>query len=189
MAQEFEVKLAAPDAATLDSIVDAFDSWQEKAMSARYFDTATGELSARKWTLRLRQEGETQVLTFKTKGEGYARGEWEYESASLDNCGKILAGFGAPQEVETLLSAPLIEVCGAEFIRRATLVRHGESVLELSCDLGRLYKGEKNCPICEAEVELKEGRAEDAVDFAQMLLSRFSVREETKSKFVRAINL
>ncbi len=189
MAQEFEVKLAAPNAATLDHIISAYPSWQEKTMSARYFDTAMGELSARKWTLRLRQEGEKKVLTFKTKGEGYARGEWEYEAETVEHCGKTLAGLGAPQEVETLLQAPLHEVCGAEFTRRVTLVHHGESTLELSCDLGRLYKGEKSEPICEAEVELKQGCGEDAVEFAQKLAARFSLREERKSKFVRAINL
>lgn len=189
MAQEFEVKLVAPDEATLNAIASAYDVRQEKAMSARYFDTQDGALSARKWTLRLRREGDANVLTFKTKGEGYARGEWEYESDSLANCGERLASLGAPQEVKTLLSAPLYEVCGAEFTRRATLVQYGESTLELSCDLGRLYKGEKNCPICEAEVELKAGREEDAVSFAQTLLTRFPLREEKRSKFVRAIGL
>ncbi|MBP3313162.1 MAG: CYTH domain-containing protein [Oscillospiraceae bacterium] len=186
---EFEIKLVAPDVNVLDSIAFAFPQGTEKAMSARYFDTASGALSARKWTLRLRQEGEKKVLTFKTKGEGYARGEWEYETDTTDGCGKILLSLGAPQELESLLQAPLHEVCGAEFTRRATLVQYGESTLELSCDSGRLYKGEKSQIICEAEVELKEGREEDAVAFAKELATRFALKEESKSKFVRAINL
>ena len=51
-------------------------------MEAAYYDTADGALSSRKWMLRVRQENEKSVVTMKTPGSGYARGEWECEGDS-----------------------------------------------------------------------------------------------------------
>ena len=191
MAQEFEVKYALPAKALYDALLEKFSHLPrvEKPMSAVYFDTETGDLSQRKWTLRLRQEGETSLLTMKNKGQGYARGEWEYPAASMENCAETLCALGAPAELKELLQKPLIPVCGARFTRVAMELALGETRAELALDRGELFRGETTLPLCELEVEWKEGRQEDVVAIAKALAEEFSLREEPKSKFQRAVEL
>ena len=86
MATEFEIKLRAKSVEQLGEILRdaqvvkfAQEKLREIHMRTTYFDTADGALSERRWMLRVRQENEKSVVTMKTPGEGYVRGEWECE--------------------------------------------------------------------------------------------------------------
>ncbi len=190
MGREFELKYAAENPSVLEDICTFLHRNVRKIpMKSTYYDTPDNALSARKWTLRLRKEGELSVVTMKTAGDGKTRGEWEYEAENLTNAAEKLVGLGAPQELSGLLQDGVRPVCGAEFLRKAVDVDLDGTLVEVALDSGRLFRGEKECPICEVEVELKSGNAEKAVEFAENLAEKFGLRVENKSKFVRAVTL
>lgn len=188
MGKEFELKYAVPDRQARERVLRYLgDGVAVTKMSTTYYDTPSAALSQRKWTLRLRRENEDSVVTFKTAGDGRTRGEWEYRADSID--AEALAALGAPRELPELLREGIRPVCGAEFIRRAGCVMAMRSAVEVALDEGKLFRGDRELPICELEVELKDGREEDALAFAGWLAEFAGLREETKSKFVRAIEL
>ena len=190
MGKEFELKYAAGDPAVLDEILAYVGRPAEEiSMASTYFDTPKGDLSARKWTLRLRQENDDFVVTFKTAGDGSTRGEWEYNADSVEFAATTLVDLGAPWELEELLSDGALPVCGAAFLRRAVMLELDGTTAELALDCGRLFRGQKELPLCEMEVELKEGSEAAVRRFAEDLAKQFGLKEEPKSKFVRAVTL
>ena len=188
MGKEFELKYAAT-AEIFAKLTADFAGGQELKMETTYFDTPSAALSARKWTLRLRRENGTGVVTFKTAGDGQTRGEWEYTAETVASAAETLIALGAPKELEHLLAEGIAPVCGAAFTRRALCVTQDDAVLELALDEGILFRGEKKLPIWEVEVELKEGSEAACRAFAQALAAEYGLREESHSKFVRAVNL
>lgn len=190
MGTEFELKFAAGGTEILRGIELLLAGEAENIkMATTYYDTQDGALSARKWTLRVRKENEASVVTMKTAGDGMTRGEWEYEAETLDGAAEKLILLGAPEELRELLADGVQPVCGAEFLRRAIRLETDGTVLEVALDLGRLFRENREKPIYEVEVELKEGSQWAAVAFARGLAEQFGLKEEKKSKFVRAINL
>ena len=131
MATELEIKYAVNDLQLLDCILcdplvlTRMDQPQYRSiqMETTYYDTEDGALSARKCTYRLRKENGVSVITLKTPGEGYARGEWAWEGEYLDEAPEKLAGLGAPEElVQLLREAEPVIVCGAKFTRITALL-------------------------------------------------------------------
>ena len=80
-------------------------------------------------------------------------------------------------------------VCGACFTRRAGNFTLRDCVLELALDSGVLLGGGKECPLCELEVEHKEGDRAAVDAFAQELADIYGLQPEVKSKFARALAL
>ena len=198
MGKELEYKLAVPDTRTLEAIL--FD--QEIAavrqgnyglfeMATIYYDTVDRALSAQKWTLRLRQENYDLIATVKTPaGEDHARGEWSCPAQSIEEAIAQLVVQGAPEELIRLTQNGVRPLCLARFSRRAATVKFADgTVCELAGDVGAVCAGQKESPICEIEVELKEGDSETAKAFAQELCERFCLKEEPLSKFQRAARL
>ena len=62
-------------------------------------------------------------------------------------------------------------------------------IVEVALDQGFLQGGGRVLPLCEVEVELKEGTAAVCDRFADTLASRFGLTPEPKSKFARALAL
>ena len=200
MGIELEFKLAVPNPALLEQIL--FDkevaqvrqgNYRLLSMATVYYDTPDRRLSQRRWTLRLRQENQTFVVTLKTpaEGRGKARGEWAVEANSVMEALPLLLEQGAPAELtEVLADQRLIPVCAARFTRRAADVAFADgTVCELCGDIGTLAGGGREEALCEIEVELKEGDAETAEVFAGELMDRFDLQEEPRSKFARAAAL
>ena len=190
MGMELEWKYAATGDA-LDAIAAAQPGpWQETAMETRYFDTADGALSARRWTLRLRLEGGRPVVCLKTPAPGGARGEWEWPGSSLPDAVPALIAAGAPAELAALTAGShLQEVCAAAFLRRAATVELAGSIAELALDQGVLRGGGREAPLCEMEVEHKHGDAAVSAAFAAALAAAHRLQPEPRSKFARALAL
>ena len=158
------------------------------AMETTYLDTAEGDFAARRWTLRVRKENGEPVVTLKTPAAGGARGEWEHPG-SVPDAEKLLA-LGAPEELETLLQKPLEPTCGARFDRRAILLQlPGGGLAELALDEGVLFRGDRQAPLCEIELEHKAGEIAETEALAAVLQSRFSLTPERESKHRRAMKL
>lgn len=188
MALEYELKYKATPAA-----LDAMDAAVEGVsrtitMETTYYDTPTGQFSARKYTLRRRLENGVSVCTLKVPA-GNARGEWETECDSIENAISKLMAMGCPAELSILAQEGLIPTCGARFTRIAKTVTLADGTVELALDRGFLTGGGREAPLCEAEVELKEGAAEACDRFARELAARFGLTPEEKSKYRRALAL
>lgn len=195
MATELEIKYAVGDLQLLDCMLcDPMirekmhtGAFRNIRMETTYYDTQDGAFSARKWTYRLRRENERSVITLKTPGSGYERGEWEWEGEYLDEAPEALIAAGAPEALRTLLdAAELTIVCGASFTRIAAELTLEGAQCELCGDIGWLTGGGRREPLCELELELKGGSAEAMLAFARKLAGKYGLREEQRSKFARA---
>ena len=173
-----------------EKILAAFPlDYSRYEMETTYYDTPSGSLSQRRVTLRRRMENGSSVCTVKTPVSTYGRGEWECLCQDIHQAIGRLCQQGAPQELLDLTAEGIQPVCGAKFTRQAGLIDFGKSQLELALDRGILTGGGREIPLCEVEVELKEGRAEDAVAFGTLLSQRFGLVPQELSKFRRALLL
>lgn len=188
MSMEYELKFRATPQ-NLAAVEAAFPGhWAQIRMETAYYDTPSGALSARRYTLRRRLENGVSVCTLKTPA-GAARGEWETQCQTIEDAIDKLVVMGCPAELKQLVQEGLVHICGAEFTRLAKSVVCPEYTVELALDLGLLSGGGRTEPLCEIEVELKTGSAAQCDAFAKELADRFSLETEEKSKFRRALDL
>ena len=189
MGREFELKYAATPAQQ-DALQRDFSlNWQKFAMETTYYDTPGGSLSAKRYMLRTRLENGVSVCTLKTSGEGNLRGEWEVKADSVTGAIPMLCKLGCPEDLSALCAEGLVPICGARFTRNAGLLTFLECTVELALDEGVLFAGQKEIPLCEIEVEHKEGSQQATDAFGRQLADIFDLQEEKKSKFARALAL
>lgn len=189
MGVEFELKYRASEKIQKTVIERSQGPWLMITMETTYYDTPDGALEKLHYTLRRRLENGVSVCTVKTPMPGIGRGEWEIQCNSITEAIPELCKLGAPDNLLTLTAQGVQPVCGARFTRRAVQMRCGSSDLELALDSGELFAGDKTQPLCEIEVELKNGSRDDAVLFANLLASQYDLVQEKKSKFRRALDL
>lgn len=188
MGIEYELKFQATEKAQ-SAILKAFCGIPclEYEMETTYYDTPSGALSARHYTLRRRMENDLSVCTLKTPAGNLGRNEIEIFCADILTA--IPQMTDAPADFQDLVAEGLIAVCGARFHRIAMMLKFQDCRLELALDSGVLTGGGKEIPLCEVEVELKSGSTESADIFALELATRYGLLPETKSKFRRALSL
>jgi inorganic triphosphatase YgiF len=185
MGREFELKFKA----TFDALAQIralWQDWEEISMETTYFDTADNQLSGKNCTLRRRMENGVSVCTMKTPADGFGRGEWSLEAPW--NKETVRALFIAAGEDEIPFEK-LHPVCGAKFTRLARTLEFPKCTVEIALDQGVLTGGGREIPLCEVEVELKNGEPSACIAFAQSLAEQFSLEPEEKSKFRRALAL
>ena len=186
MGAEYELKFRS-DADTQHSVYTTFPArWQTITMETTYYDTPSGALSSRRFTLRRRLENGKGICTVKTPGEGNTRGEWEVECDSITAAIPELCKLGGPEDLEALCREGLIPVCGARFTRKAGTLNFLDCSVELALDEGILFRGKTEVPLCEIEVEHKSGSREATDAFARQLADIYGLQPERKSKFARA---
>ena len=189
MGVEYELKFRATAKVQEQILQDNPGLWQRVSMETTYYDTPAGALSARHFTLRKRLENGKSICTLKTPAGNGARGEWETECDTIEQAIPILCKLGGPEELLSLTENGVIPVCGARFIRRCSTLSFGDSTLELALDEGVLFNGEKQLPLCEVEIELKDGSVVDANTCAAIFRQKYGLTPEQKSKFLRAKEL
>ena len=158
-------------------------------METTYYDTPDRALSNRKVTLRRRLENGVSVCTLKTPTGTAARGEFQIECDNIWDAIPVLCKLSNLEEMPTLTAEGVIPVCGAKFTRTARKISFGDSLLEVALDQGILIGGNMQQPLFELEVELLSGSEQDADLYAALLAQKFSLQEEPKSKFRRALDL
>lgn len=189
MGMEYELKFRATAQVQEKIQLDHPGPWQTLAMQTTYYDTPTGALSARRYTLRKRLENGKSVCTLKTPAQHGARGEWETQCDTIQQAVPVLCKLGGPEDLLSLTSEGVIPVCGAKFTRQYLTLSFGESTLELALDEGVLFNGGKQLPLCEVEIELKSGERNDADTFSLIFRQKYGLEPEHKSKFLRAKEL
>lgn len=188
VATEYERKFRATPA-LLSAIDRAFPGDNRIfSMETTYYDTPSGGLSARRYTLRRRLENGVSVCTLKAPA-GTARGEWEIQWEAIQEAIPLLIAQGAPATLRELVQEGLVPVCGAKFTRIAKTVCLEDGQVELALDKGFLFGGGRELPLCEVEAELKAGTQALCDRFAEALAAQFSLTEERESKFSRALRL
>ncbi len=192
MAQEIELKYGLEDGAQFADLLAGLrraypGNWQEISMRTYYYDTPDNALSARHWTLRMRLENDTAVLTLKTPDKGLSRGEWEIPEGQIPNDLPQLVDAGAPAAL--LDMKPLRILCGARFLRHCRMVEIPGGQVELALDHGILLGGTKELPFWELEAELKQGDSQALITWCRELAASWNLQEEPRSKFVRASQL
>lgn len=187
MGYEFELKFRATEAAQVAIAQDG--SWHTVTMATTYYDTPSGSLSSRRYTLRRRLENGVSICTLKTPAGELGRGEWETECDTIEAAIPMLCKLGCPAHLPELTGEGLVPVCGARFTRQASTLEVDGTVLEIALDKGILFAGEKEIPLCEVEVELKEGSREQAAAYALALAHQHGLQPEPASKFKRALSL
>ena len=189
MGREFELKYAATPAQQ-DALYRDFPlNWQKFAMETTYYDTASGDLGRLHWTLRRRFENGRSVCTVKTPSPDGGRGEWEVECGNIVDAIPELCKLGAPHTLMVSAALGVREVCGARFTRQAAALEIEGAVVEIALDRGILTGGGKEMPLCEIEVELKEGSDAAAIAFADALAEKYGLTAEHRSKYRRALTL
>jgi len=184
MGIEFELKYRATPEALEKLRAHIPGTEQRYCMQTTYYDTPEGSLSSRYYTLRRRMENDLSVCTLKTPAKGQGRNEYEIPCQSIGEAIPLLSrlcGEALPEKV--------VPVCGAEFTRIARTVTLESCTVEVALDQGVLTGGGKTLPLCELEVELKEGDPGEAIAYASQLALAFSLVPEKKSKFRRAKEL
>ncbi|MDO8289482.1 MAG: CHAD domain-containing protein [Parvibaculum sp.] len=160
MADEIELKLElTPDAANAFEASSLMLGEPQRAEHISvYFDTPDHALNARGLALRIRRSGRKRLQTVKVSSACaaglFTRSEWERALRSdkpiLDDTTPIRALLG--DAVDTI--APVFEV---RITRHKWLVSEGGAMIELVLDRGEALVGDRKSPICEIELELKEG--------------------------------
>ena len=188
MGREFELKFRA-DAEKIAAIQETYGEFIAITMETTYYDTADRRLSPLHWTLRRRYENGKSVCTLKTPAPGGARGEWETECGDISDAIPVLCKLGAPMQLVALTIAGVEQVCGAKFTRLAKTLALESCTVELALDRGCLMGGGREEPLCEVEVELKNGEEAAATAFAMALAAEFGLTPESGSKYRRALAL
>lgn len=189
MGVEFELKYGTTRAQQAAIRQDHPAEEQIFQMETTYYDTPTGQFSARKCTLRRRLENGVSICTLKTPDDGFGRREWEVACDSIEESFVELCKLGAPEEWALLAREGLVPICGARFTRIAKTVSWEGATLELALDHGILTGGQREMPLCEVEVELKSGSRESCLSFARQLSQTYGLAPEPHSKFRRALAL
>lgn len=200
MGKELEYKLRVADEKTLAAILNDSEiaalrcgSWQERHMKTTYFDSPDRRFSSERWTFRRRMEGDRSIVCVKTPTEDFhTRGEYQVEAddVSLKSIEALLLA-GAPHKLVFLYgTGDVAPICGADFIRKSCMLRFADgSRAELAGDHGILHGESEKVGFTELELELYEGTPEKMLEFVDYLKERYSLREEPKSKFIRAMQL
>lgn len=189
MGIEFELKFQATQEILAAVRKDMTAPEQVFFMETTYYDTPDGALSARGLTLRKRRENDRFVCTLKTPAGALGRGEFALECHRIEEAVPELCRQSGITELEALTQQGLIAVCGARFTRYAYAVCIPGGRVEVAVDTGILFGGGKEIPLCEVEVELKEGTREATVAYATALSARYGLQTQKKSKFRRALAL
>ena len=160
-------------------------------MQTTYFDTPEGFFRQHRQTLRLRQENDRFVCTFKTAAEGISRVELDCEAATIEEGAAVLMNHpDLPEDTRRALAGGVfVPTCGAKFTRQTRLCKVEDTTFELCADMGRLFNGQRTQQMHEVELELAEGDPAVLEAVAQRLMEAYGVTVCETSKQQRAMEL
>src|SRR3974390_3065676 len=151
-----------------------------------YFDTDKLKLRKNGLSLRVRRIGRHHVQTVKQENSGnvtlFARGQWEHNVHGKQPDLDAARGTALAPLLNKTLRRALKPVFETHVNRKIFQIRTGESEIELSIDKGKIEAGRKSLPLCEVELELKQGQAADLFKLAKVLAHEAPVQLAVKSK-------
>ncbi|HYH37268.1 MAG TPA: CHAD domain-containing protein [Azospirillum sp.] len=195
--RETELKLAArpEDLPALRSApaLGAASRAATSALESVYYDTPDQRLARQLVSLRVRRKGKRFVQTLKGPpfaGGGLGRAEWEcpVPGPALD-----LSLFTEP-DARALLDSVGMEELQPMFTtavqRTVRVLEGGGSVIEVAFDNGEIRTpAGAVLPLCEVELELKQGESKALFDLALELAKTAPLRLESRTKAARGFAL
>lgn len=166
------------------------DALQTEWLENCYYDTPTQFFAHQKMGLRVRSKQGAFEMTLKTQGQiiGGLHSRPEYhlrlENAQPDFVG-LVRHFGLPFNEPTAIQAELTPLFSTDFTRKSGLITFGQSQIEMALDQGRITTQHQSEPICELELELKNGNLADLLAFLETLPTRDGIWFSSLSKAER----
>ena len=192
--REIELKLECElsDLTTLQNhpLLQEASEQDEADLSSVYYDTADRSLRQAGLGLRVRRNGERFIQTLKAEGEGlFDRLEWEQEIAGPEP--DPVAWADTPLAKILSRKDELQPLFTSAVTRRTYLVQQGSSRIEVALDSGRITAAadDRIVPICEVELELKDGAAGDVFALAHAIAALVPLRLGVRSKAERGYAL
>jgi triphosphatase len=186
--QEFELKLEcdpnkAEDLKRYLAGARSGNSHTE-AIASVYFDTDDKKLSAAGVSLRVRSLGGRRIQTIKTlqPGQLFAREEWEQEIKGPWPDLGLAKGTALEPLSKQDLAELLRPVFESRVQRTVQVVHENGSQIEVALDQGVIDTGQNSSPLCELELELKEGNPEGLFRLARELSGSVPLQLAVMSK-------
>ena len=171
--------------------------WQTRELSNQYFDTPDRDLAGARVALRLRRDGDAVIQTLKTRGKSVAglsernEFEWPLDKAKLDL--KKLDDSCWPAALAKLDKKTIKPLFSTDFTREYAELSWGRGkakvVIEAALDQGFVIAGKRKEPICELELELREGAPEALLELATELAATLAFTPCDVSKAERGYRL
>jgi len=167
---KFELNPDALDRLRHSTLTQGAGRAPTRLLRSIYFDTHEQDLRRAGMTLRVRRVGSRHVQTVKAGESTVDRREWETDLRTSHPdveaaCRTLARRVLERRKVRDGLK-PLIAV---HVQRSAWLLDKDGSEVELAIDRGAVRAGDREAPICEAELELKSGPADALFDCAAEL--------------------
>ncbi|MCU4578346.1 CHAD domain-containing protein [Acinetobacter courvalinii] len=167
---------------------------QKIQLQAKYYDTAERLLAKNYVAIRLRQEGEHWVQTFKAASKNHL--QRIEEDIYLGKCAQEpeldLSLYKHNQTVQTVLREVLGEAPAELELQFQTNVQRTFHVfkfegaqIEVCLDDGEIRTPTDHARICEVEFELKQGSAADLIQFAKTWVDQYQLWLDVRSKAER----
>jgi len=192
---EIELKFQLPEAKK-KSVLHALNKQkaQKIHLQAKYYDTTDRLLAKNYVAIRLRQEGECWVQTFKAASKNHLQrieediylGKCEQEP-ELD-----LSHYQHNQTVQTMLReilgdqpADLTLQFQTDVQRSFHVFEYEGSQIEVCLDDGEIRTPNDQAKICEVEFELKQGSAQHLIEFSKTWVDKYQLWLDVRSKAER----
>ncbi|MCS5449114.1 inorganic triphosphatase [Enterobacter huaxiensis] len=159
-----------------------------------YYETPDRWLRSHDMGLRIRGANGRYEMTMKIAGR-VVGGLHQRPEYNIDISKPELELERFPAEVwpegtlPDTLSTEAQPLFSTDFWREKWLVTEGKSRIEIALDLGDVKAGEFQEPICELELELLEGDANDVLKLARKLVNQSGLRQGSLSKAARGYHL
>jgi len=189
---ELEFKLAVPASRVSAIMTELNEDHPAKStvLQAHYFDTPDDRLAAAGLSLRLRQHGGRWFQTLKMKGKHGNLHRAEHEVAvdappgskmpliDLRRHHGTTAGRAASEALAQAgghaggNALGLVARYGTRVVRTSRQISFRKSLIELALDQGHIVAGDQRIPVCELEMELKQGHPSALAALARRWLKR-----------------
>jgi triphosphatase len=179
------------------------DAPVHQELLSSYFDTPDMTFRQNGAVVRVREvSGDDYIHTVKVSNGGneglHQRFEWNYKtSEERFNAEMFLEQAKADDDPYSILQEVLFPAIGSElkcilqtkFTRVSYLFGFGDSIMEVSLDIGEVIAGEKHENICEMEIELVNGDVRDLLSLGEIVQANTHCEPENISKFGRGVRL
>lgn len=200
---EIELKYSIPDAGIIEQMwrQEVFEKYGTVdrdtmiPMSATYYDTEEGALSAVDAAFRIRKEGGHYVATLKWNDQ-VQDGLFEREELNINleegQCRNPTIRIFSESEnsralIDLIGDRPLVPTIKTDFIRHVMRIDTGTSIFEADLDTGSITAGTESLTICELEIELYSGSRDEMAKVGQDMAERFGLVPGVQSKFQRGL--
>lgn len=192
---ELKLKIALADVAQFlaNPCLQKAIAQQRQHLISVYYDTSALSLMHQRAALRVRLVGTRWIQTIKIGGHAinglHTRPEWEVE---LNNH-QPQPGLFTDPAVTQLLTVELIQqltpIFQTDFWRDTWLLEFHGAQIEIALDLGKVISLTQETPICEIELELKNGNVQQLMELAQILGQDITLTPDSISKAQRGYAL